>query len=305
MNSFKQWSATVLYLLLAALAVALTGNAVSSAMIRLKTGDALIPSIVLPVILILSVSIVLIVLASITAVFSSLNLSNKTHSLGLPQGSVRAVIALSLIFIFIVTAIYLFGEVDGETGTYENITQAQLDAIPFDELIKIEAKEMNGAVVYDVTRRVEITDAGKEMAIQILTTVSTLVVAVAGFYFGTKSVAVARRVPVPEAPILFNDISPQRETSGKTVEIKVKGRHLGSVYLAQLELNGNKLAEPVVTNVQPDSENQIKCTFNLTTKDGNPIEAGQWDLVVEDKDGNQARLPEAFTVEAPAETNEE
>jgi len=66
---------------------------------------------------------------------------------------------------------------------------------------------------------------------------------------------------------------------------------------ARLELNGNKLAKAVTTNVQPDSDNQIRCTFVLT--DGNePIIAGKWDLVVEDRDGNQARLPNAFEVTA-------
>jgi len=178
----------------------LTGMVISSTLEHLNSANVQIPSIVLPVILILSVSIVLIILASITAVFSSLNLANRTHSLGLPAGSVRAVIALSLIFIFIVTSLYLYGEMDGKTATYENISQSQLDDIPPNELVQIKAEEVNGEIVYDVVRRVEITNAEKELAIQILTTVSTLVVAVAGFYFGTKSVAVARSVPVPALP---------------------------------------------------------------------------------------------------------
>ena len=290
------WFSTVLFLCMAALAVALTGYAVSSAMIRLNDAEVFFPSVVLPVILILSVSIVLIILASMTAVFSSLNLANRTHALGMPEGSVRAVIALSLIFIFITTAIYLYGEADGDTRNYNNITQSQLDDIPSSEIVQISAEDVDGVIVYDVIRRVEITSAEKELAIQILTTVSTLVVAIAGFYFGSKSVAVARRVPAPELPVLFNIIEPEKWETGKRVEIRIKGRNLASVEQAKLELNGHSSVDPVTTHVPQGSNSLIKCIFTLVDKNDKPIEVGKWDLVVEDTDGNQARLPDAFEV---------
>jgi uncharacterized membrane protein len=125
-----------------------------------------IPEMFLPVTLIAVVTGLICALTVVSVILAALNLSDRTQALGLPEGSVRALIALSLIFIFAILAIFL----------YKGLGRATEDQVMF--------------------------------AQQILTTVATLVVAVAGFYFGTKAVQTAKGV-VEEKPTLnINYASP-------------------------------------------------------------------------------------------------
>jgi hypothetical protein len=91
----------------------------------------------------------LAIIAGIVASFHALELTSPKSAFGLPEGSIRAIIALVLILIFVVMAIYL-----------------------------VEA-------VYLGTNP---TPEAQNAATQILATVGTLVAAVAAFYFGSAAV---------------------------------------------------------------------------------------------------------------------
>lgn len=110
-----------------------------------------LPEIVLTLIVVAGVVGLIASLAIVTVVTNFLDLSDPKEALGLPKGSVRALIALSLIVIFSIMSFYLYGALSGEA-----------------------------------------TEEQARFAQQILTTISTLVVAVAAFYFGTKSVEAAK-----------------------------------------------------------------------------------------------------------------
>lgn len=101
------------------------------------------PEYALPVILIVGLIGLLAVLSMMVAIFRRFRLVSPEFPLGLPEGSIQAVIALSLILIFAIIGVYLHATAQGE----------QQD----------------------------------EISTQLLTTISTLVVAVAGFYFGSKT----------------------------------------------------------------------------------------------------------------------
>jgi hypothetical protein len=139
---------------------------------------------------------------------------------GVPEGTLQAVIALALIMIFAIAALYLQGTFrgtegtlrdlteeqvaaipsteiigrisrfdvtrlgpDGEEITLRNIPEPQADAIPLDQIIE---KTPTGRS--DVTRRIPVDADAKDFSNQLLTILGTLVGAVAGFYFGAKSV---------------------------------------------------------------------------------------------------------------------
>src|SRR6266487_42816 len=72
----------------------------------------------------------LAVLMMTALAFSAVKLSDKTQALGLPEGSVRAVIALSLIVIFVITVVFLFGNLGRQTNQIEHLTLAQTNVIP-------------------------------------------------------------------------------------------------------------------------------------------------------------------------------
>lgn len=101
------------------------------------------------------------ILTKVSVILNALGLSDQKQALGLPKGSVRALIALTLIITFSIMAFYFYGELGG-THSEEQSSFAQ----------------------------------------QTLTTVSTLVEAVAAFYFGAKSVEVAKEaVATPKLEI--------------------------------------------------------------------------------------------------------
>jgi len=68
--------------------------------------------------------------------------------------------------------------------TLSSLTRAQLDALPAQELVSVRGIG-GGRWQAKIEPR---NDQQDDLATQLLTTISTLVVAVAGFYFGSKSV---------------------------------------------------------------------------------------------------------------------
>jgi hypothetical protein len=113
----------------------------------------------LPIIVIVGLTGLLAVLGLLVGVFRHYMTLNKEAPLGLPQGTIQAIIALSLILIFAVVGVYVFASSKGQQRQH--------------------------------------------VSTQLLTTISTLVVAVAGFYFGSKSTkeaaeAVVRAATPPE-----------------------------------------------------------------------------------------------------------
>ena len=122
--------------------------------------------------------------------FASLGLATPQHALGLPEGSIRALIALFLIMIFIMVSIHLFRTVSGRTGVIlKNLTSAQIVELGN----RVADIEQNQAGTFDVTLRTGITAAGEQLALQLATILGTLVAAVSAFYFGTTTVASAQR----------------------------------------------------------------------------------------------------------------
>ncbi len=62
----------------------------------------------LPLLAISGVVVIIAVLALVAVGFSMVNLSDRTEALGLPSGSVRGVIALSLVVLFAILSVFLF-----------------------------------------------------------------------------------------------------------------------------------------------------------------------------------------------------
>jgi len=129
-------------------------------------------SFYLPVVLVFGVVDLVVVLTLASGILDHFELSCKDEALGLPSGSIRALIALSLIVIFAIMAVFMGSQLATTPLSYNN-----------------------GTYVTDVNGTIQFTQpsqAQRDFSSQTLTTVSTLVVAVAGFYFGSKAVETAR-----------------------------------------------------------------------------------------------------------------
>ena len=147
---------------------------------------------------VISVAALLFLLIFLAIVLSTYKLSDHPYALGLPKGSVRAILALSLVVIFITTAIFLVEVADLDpTG----VTTRNMSVQNEKELGSLrEALEPNHAVLAQSvdleTKRIEVKivspgsgTARVDLAKQIFTTIATVLVTVVGFYFGTRSAA--------------------------------------------------------------------------------------------------------------------
>jgi len=153
------------------------------------------PEIALPIVLIAGLIALVVALGVLVGTFAIFGLSNPRASFGLPEGTMQAVIAMMIILIFAVTSLYLHASSQTTTVTSIGISEEQLAAIPPDQIRGIVAtpdKGNPGGTTYAVVRAFD-NQVADDFAKQLLTTLSTLVVAIAGFYFGAKSVETGAR----------------------------------------------------------------------------------------------------------------
>jgi hypothetical protein len=130
----------------------------------------------------------------ITAVlFSHVGIADGNAAMGLPSGSIRAIIALGLVLIFAVMAMGLFSQLhqSGRLVTSEGLTQAQVEEIPRAQIVAQRIREVDGETLFDVDQRAPGNDVADDVAKQLVTILGTLVVAVSAFYFGANSVQAA------------------------------------------------------------------------------------------------------------------
>jgi hypothetical protein len=132
-----------------------------------------------------------------TIILRTAGLGAEGEALGMPEGSIRALIAMSLVLIFAIIGVtVLYSGLGGETTVSNGITSAELDKLENVQVVAISVVDpaaSPGTERFNVTARAELSQAGHDFGLQLLSTVSTLVVAVAGFYFGSRSVAQAAK----------------------------------------------------------------------------------------------------------------
>jgi hypothetical protein len=246
------------------------------------------PEIVLGAALVIGVIALVVSLTFMTVIFKSLNLTNPQNSLGLPEGSVRAVIALSLILIFMISSVFLYWQVGhgGIFTTSVNVTQAQIDKMPQGDIVSINRTgTYNNESIFNVTLFID-NPSSVDIAKQIITTVSTLVVAIAGFYFGTKAVSVAKGAVEGSYP-LIRKIKPSGFNKGdKDKEFKICGKNFDT---PTVKFIPSGIIE--CTNVKWNAT-EISCTLTIK-EDATP---GKYTLVVTNSDGGEDKLENEFQV---------
>ena len=253
------------------------------------------PEIEMGLMVVTAIAALMTLLFVLAAGFSSMNLTDPKQPLGLPEGSIRAMIALVLIMVFIIFGIYLFRSVG---GGYSTPIQKGLSA---DDLTKLDMSKYSGIAPtyiepdpkesgkYILSLQTKASDDGARLAQQLLTTVGTLVVAVAGFYFGSTTVssAVAAAQSTTTSTPLIKDISPREGPKGKLVDFEITGTDFKSPKAVRLVRGSDSM---VATDFLANAS-RIQGKIMI---DRDPD--GKWDVIVENEDGRQARLPEAFTI---------
>ena len=162
----------------------------------------------LPVLVITGVMALFATLALVAVTFSVAGLTDPNQALGLPEGSVRAAIALSLIVIFAITSIYL----------YSSLKDAKAESPSVD------------------------------FAKQVFTVVGTLMTAVASFYFASRASASATTAAVSAPKLTSISPTQASTASSPTVAVKIVGTELQLTKNVNLEMGGTRVPGADVTS---------------------------------------------------------
>lgn len=218
--------------------------------------------LVLGLIIILGASVLTILLFIMSAAFSALHLNDPNQALGLPQGSIRAMIALLLIIVWAIVSVSIFRFVAFGSGTTGPGPAASPDGI--------------------------------KLAQQLFTTMSTLVVAVASFYFGSSTVRNAFTAMQPPRPTLLKLFPTSGEVGQAALAMTIIGKNfLAPPKVVRLVLGTAELYATSITFSNTDVS-LIDCEISIDTTQA----PGMWDLVVTGDDGGDYRLAKAFKITA-------
>jgi IPT/TIG domain len=216
-----QWAAGAVILLFA---IGALGAPFALSVWLLKAGATM--ELQLPLLAIAGVSVLLVSLALVSVSFATFGLSDKTQALGLPEGSIRAVIALALIVLFAIVAFSLYGDLSKPLPAG---TERDRSAVDF--------------------------------AKQLLTLVGTLVTAVASFYFGAKTATSAEAADTPKSAPSLRSIDPPSHAlaNGLTLNLKIAGDNLDLVKEAKIV----KGTEQIVAIKVHSNASEVTCELPL------------------------------------------
>ena len=164
---------------------------------NVRVGEALSLSAVVLV----GLALVVILMSVLVIIYSVIGVADATQALALPEGSVRALIAFSLVLIFVCLGAFLYNSVNGSAlspgGKANSITEAQLADLKTQFVVAYEpARNPNGSVqteadgknqLYNATYFIKPNKDAEDFAKQIFTTLATVFVSVISFYFGSST----------------------------------------------------------------------------------------------------------------------
>lgn len=286
---------------------------------HVKGGDELN----LPLIIITGVVFLLVVLGLLTFVFSVMGLANRDEALGLPSGSVRAVIALMLLVVFAIVAIFLYSDVarSGRLQKIENVPEAKVEDLRknVEVVLTIEEKakpvdqkgspaDQKGAPAdqaaapaaksYTVHYRVPASRTAEDLAKQLIVLLGTLVTAVSSFYFGSNSMAAAQNAmnkaqAALGGPVAKKASPPKFNPDGTAQLLTITGTNLAKIASVQLTQRGK---EPILADASTIEAQDTEVTCDVTVPKN---ASGLWSVVVTDDGDNASTVRNAVTISGP------
>ncbi|MCB9148732.1 MAG: hypothetical protein H6641_08215 [Caldilineaceae bacterium] len=271
----------IMILIVLLIGVSIVGITKGGDLEKLPSGE-----IQMGMVVVLAIVVLLTVLYLVVAGFYSFGLVTSEHALGMPEGSVRALIALFLIMIFVIVGVYVFRTVSGQSGErLENLTTVQVAELG-EQVFDIVQNEKGS---FDVTLRTKITETGEQLGLQLATILGTLVTAVSAFYFGSRATASAQQgIANLIGALSVDSITPNTASAiAGSIETVIIGTGFVTGLQVKLEYSGASIVPRTVIFV---SSSAIKCTFDITGR------SGLWDVVVINPDGSQAKKADAFEI---------
>jgi hypothetical protein len=258
------------------------------------------------------VVVLILLLTAVAMIFQVLGLTNKDQAMGLPEGSIRAVIALSLIVLFAILSVFLYQGVStsGPLNTIANLSDTERA-----EFIRSHptARDIQSVLVkepplknadgtpkyfYDVSYR-STNATSDDFAKQLLVLLGTLMTAVTSFYLGAGTATSAAKAGGETAAGGSPTISSIKPTShsiatdGPVIHLEIMGANLNSITRVKIVRTGSA---PILATTVHSNPTSATCQIPVsaaTTPPGLP-----WDVVVDDGGSKSATLPGALTIAA-------
>jgi len=226
---------------------------------------------------------VILLLATITLVavsFALLKMNDNTQALALPEGSVRAIIALSMLVIFLMLSVFLYSDqaTNSRPQTLNGLTKTQVDAIPKDEIVAGPTPATGSSM--SVTILLPRNPVSADFAKQIFTSISTMVISIAAFYFGTRAVASARSSVGTSQPELTSVDPAQMHLGESPKNLKIYGTGFENPSVVKFVKDGREL---YIHDITSSPTKIVGTVSDLTTDD-----IGQWSCIVVNSDGGTA-----------------
>ena len=225
-------------------------------------------AVTLSAIVLLGLALVVVLMAVLVIVYKALDLTSKDQALGLPEGSIRALIAFSLVLIFVCLGAFLYHNVNnidlgGSSGKLTKITQDQLNELQKQFIVAYEPvrDEKTGTqlkdgdkLLYNATYFGKRSKEADDFAKQIFTTLATVFVSVISFYFGTSVMISATKAArdggsatVRASAPAINNLNPKNLHAGSPdTVLKIAGDGLSSV--SKVKFDGVEVKPTNVTN---------------------------------------------------------
>lgn len=238
------------------------------------------PEFALPVLAIVGVLAMLVALGLLAMALSVFKLSDASQALGLPEGSVRAVIALALVLLFAILSIFLYSDLaSGGQTTVGNLTVTQKDrmvnTLPPSQLLSVTtpAPVANGTpspTGYTVSYRAS-NPASEDFAKQVLILIGTLVTAVASFYFGAKTATSAQSSIVDAItggtaakPVVRTVLPAQVTPNALPQPLIISGSGLNGVAAVKVAKGSTSVSATDVSS----SDSSVKCNVVISAGSG-------------------------------------
>lgn len=187
----------------------------------------------LPLLAIFGIMILFGTLALVAMLFQSLGLDDKRHPLALPEGSIRAAIALSLIVLFAIISIMLFQGMAGKPMLLDGLTEPQRNEMVLKFGSRVESLSEHcakppaaGAECAGDDRRFALSlrsapgPESLDLAKQLLILVGTLMTSVTSYYFAARGLSGETRPPARQRDAAAGDddaAAPAAAAAGSTV----------------------------------------------------------------------------------------
>ncbi len=168
----------------------------------LKSAGAYQPELTIGIVILAGALLLVTCMTFLMRTAWALGLENRQGELGLPPGSIRAILALLLVLMFVILSVFLYWQTrTTSTVVRDNVRADELAQLPAGRFVVLGSQGAGDELRFRVEMTMDVASKeSTDIAKQIVTMLGTLVVSVASFYFGANSVqAGARLIQDPPA----------------------------------------------------------------------------------------------------------